>query len=121
MTETTIELLSISTLIEAKQAIENIQVDPKSIPIMTPKAIMKHIKLHHIHTQDAIIIKQDMLSIGGDVAIPKETFYLKNESVSILIFGTLTQVHTLVQKLRRHYPRLQKIANQLNQILEKIE
>ena len=86
---------------------------------MAPKAVMKHIKLDDIPVQDAIIIKQDMLSLGGDVAIPRDAFKLQGSAVSILIFGTISQLLILTEKLNRHYPRIQRIAQTILHVLEK--
>jgi dihydropteroate synthase len=70
--------------------------------------------------QDAIIIKQDMLSLGGEVAIPREAFELKKNPAAILIMGTVAQHRELVGKLQRHYPRIKEIAIELAGVLEKI-
>ncbi len=113
-------IVNIQTLNEARTEIQKIGSDPKSIGIMAPKAVSKVIKLENIILQDAIIIKQDMLSIGGEVAIPKDAFKLKNENADILIMGTLKQLNELVVKLNRHYPRINDISKELFLILEDI-
>jgi hypothetical protein len=87
---------------------------------MAPKAVFKVIKLEQVVLQDAIIIKQDMLSLGGEVAIPQDAFELKTNPADILVMGTLTQLRELVGKLQRHYPRLQAIAVELAVLLEKV-
>ena len=87
---------------------------------MAPKAIFKVIKLEHVVLQDTIIIKQDMLSLGGEVAIPRDAFELKKSFADILVMGTVTQLLELVGKLRRHYPRIQEIAAELAVLLEDI-
>ena len=61
----------------AKKLIKQIGCDPESIPIMAPKMIHHVIQLDNIQLQDAIIIKQDMLSVGGEAAVPKHTFKLQ--------------------------------------------
>ena len=71
--------------------------------------------------QDAIIIKQDMLSIGGEVAVPKNTFELHEKTGDILIIGTLKQLNELVEKLNRHYPRLKNIAKELVILLKDVK
>ena len=70
------QIIDINTLEEAKKEIKEIGSDPQSIEIMAPKIISKVIKVNNVVLQDAIIIKQDMLSIGGEVAVPKNTFKL---------------------------------------------
>ena len=74
MVEHNPRFVHIETLAEARNEIQAVGSDPKSIEIMAPKAIIKVIKLDNVVLQDAIIIKQDMLSIGGEVAISKDAF-----------------------------------------------
>jgi dihydropteroate synthase len=113
--------IPIPTLGEARAMIQEIGSDPKSVEIMAPKALMKVIKMSNVELQDAIIIKQDMLSLGGEVAVPKSTFSLQKQTAEILIMGTITQLRELVQKLKRHYSRIQRIANELSTVLQDIE
>jgi dihydropteroate synthase len=113
-------ILNIQSKKDAEEAIENIQSDPESIVIMAPKMIHCVIKLENVNLQDAIIIKQDMLSIGGEVAVPKHTFQLTGELASILVIGTYKQLQLLVQKLNRHYPRIKALARELDEILQTI-
>jgi dihydropteroate synthase len=121
VTEYNPKLIDIRTLADAKDAIRKIGSDPASIDIMAPKAISKVIKLQDIVLQDAVIIKQDMLSIGGEVAVPRNTFELYKEKGDILIIGTIKQLFELVEKLNRHYPRLQKIATEISIVLKDLK
>jgi len=114
-------IVDVKTLQDAKKEIQKIGSDPKSIDIMAPKAVSKVIKLGNVLLQDAIIIKQDMLSIGGEVAVPKHTFELHEKTGNILVIGTLKQLNELVEKLNRHYPRLKNIANELAVLLKGVK
>ena len=114
------QFISIESLAAARKEIQNIGCDQKSLEIMAPKAVFKIIRFEHVILQDAIIIKQDMLSLGGEVAIPKEAFELKENPGVILVMGTVTQLRELVGKLRRHYPRIKEIADDLSVLLKKI-
>lgn len=111
-------IINVKTLDDAREEIKNIGSDTQSIEIMAPKAISKVIKLENVVLQDAIIIKQDMLSVGGDVAVPRNTFELHDKTGDILIIGNLKQLHDLVGKLDRHYPRLKNIAKELSLLLK---
>jgi dihydropteroate synthase len=113
--------INIKTLNDAKKHIQKIGSDPKSINIMAPKMITKVIHLSNVVLQDAIIIKQDMLSLGGEVAVPKNTFQLHNQKGDILIIGTLKQHNELVKKLDRHYPRLKKISEEIKTVLKDVK
>jgi len=115
------KIIDIKTINDAKDAIRKIGSDPASIDIMAPKAVSKTIKLEDVVLQDAVIIKQDMLSLGGEVAVPRNTFELYKEKGDILIIGTIKQLSELVEKLNRHYPRLKKIATELSIILKDLK
>ncbi|MCK5636701.1 MAG: hypothetical protein KAH91_04700 [Thermoplasmatales archaeon] len=121
MTEHNPRIINVKTLENAKEAIRKIGSDPQSVEIMAPKAISKVIKLENVVLQDAIIIKQDMLSIGGEVAVPKNTFELHEKTGDILVIGTLKQLNELVEKLSRHYQRLKNIAKELSVLLKDIK
>jgi hypothetical protein len=112
--------ITIDSLDAARKEIQKIGSDPNSIDIMAPKSIFKVIKLEQMVLQDAIIIKQDMLSLGGEVAIPRDAFELKKSPADILVMGTVTQLRELVGKLQRHYPRIQAIAAELAVLLKDI-
>ena len=114
-------IIEVKNLQDAKKAILKIGSDPQSIDIMAPKAVSKVIKLENVVLQDAIIIKQDMLSIGGEVAVPKSTFDLHKDKGEILIIGNLKQLHELVAKLNRHYSRLKNIAKELEILLKEVK
>lgn len=112
--------VEITTLHEAEKQIRKIGSDPQSIGIMAPKAVSKVVRMEHVILQDAIIIKQDMLSLGGEVAIPQDSFELKERAADILIMGTVKQLRDLVGKLKRHYPRIRSIASDLEFLLKKL-
>ena len=120
MTNHSLTFVEIKTLQDAKKEIQKIGSDPQSIEIMAPKAVSKTIKLENVMLQDAIIIKQDMLSIGGEVAVPVNTFELHDKNGDILIIGTLKQLQDLVEKLDRHYPRLKNISKELLLLLKDV-
>lgn len=121
MTEHNLHILDVKTLKDAKAEIQKIGSDPQGIDIMAPKAISKVIKLEDVVLQDAVIIKQDMLSIGGEVAVPKNTFGTHEETGDILVIGTLKQLNDLVEKLGRHYSRLGNIAHEIENILKEVK
>jgi dihydropteroate synthase len=114
------QFITVDSLASARQEIQKIGSDPNSIDIMAPKAVFKVMKLEQVFLQDAIIIKQDMLSLGGEVAIPRDAFELEKNPADILVMGTVKQLRELVGKLQRHYPRLQAIAAELAVVLEQI-
>jgi len=121
VTENNLYIIEIKTLKDAKREIRKIGSDLQSIDIMAPKTILKVIKMENVILQDAIIIKQDMLSIGGEVAVPKNTFKLHSKTGDILIIGTLKQLTDLIVKLNRHYSRLKNLAKKIEIVLKGVK
>lgn len=121
MTKYKPKFIDVKTLQDARKEIKKIGSDRQSIEIMAPKTVSKVIKLENVLLQDAIIIKQDMLSIGGEVAVPKNTFKLHDKTGDILIMGTVKQLNELVDKLDRHYPRLKEIAKEIAMVLKGVK
>ena len=74
VTEHNPKVVDIRTLEDARNEIKKIGSASQSIDIMAPKVVSKVIKLENVVLQDAIIIKQDILSISGDVAVSKNLF-----------------------------------------------
>ncbi|RLF59231.1 MAG: hypothetical protein DRN25_04275 [Thermoplasmata archaeon] len=110
--------IEISDIEHARKLIQDIGCDPKSIEIMAPKAVFRTLLIEDVHPIDAMIIKQDMLSLGGEVAIPKDVFERRDEKCKILVMGTLRQLKDLVGKLYRHHSRIKTIAKELEDFLE---
>lgn len=110
--------IEISDIEHARKLIQDIGCDPKSIEIMAPKAVFRTLLIKDVHPIDAIIIKQDMLSLGGEVAIPRDVFERRDEKCKILVMGTLRQLKDLVGKLYRHHSRIKTIAKELKDFLE---
>ncbi len=121
MTEHDPHIIDVKNLEDARNAIKQIGSDSQSIDIMAPKTISKVIKLQNVVLQDAVIVKQDMLSIGGEVAVPKNTFELHEKTGDILVIGTIKQLNELVLKLNRHYPRLKNISKELSILLKDVK
>jgi dihydropteroate synthase len=102
---------------EAKQEMLKIDVDGGGIPLMSPKMVLKVIKLTDVSRTAATVIKQDMLSIGADVAVAKGTINASIQKTDVLIFGTMSQMRKLIHKLRLQPFGLKKIAQQLDALL----
>jgi dihydropteroate synthase len=113
--------IQIATLKAAQTAIKAIGSDPQSVDIMAPKAVTKVIKIEQVIMQDAIIMKQDMLSVGGEVALPKDAFTLHTKTADILVIGTIKQHTDFIAKLMRHYPRLQTIAQEIATLIKTVD
>ena len=82
-----------------KLEMERMDVHKAGISIMLPKAQFRTIKIKNVSVTKANIIKQDMLSFGGEVATAKGTINHSIKHTDVLIFGTIHQIKNLVSKL----------------------
>ena len=83
-----------------EKELNKIGVTAFSIRILLPKARFRLIKLHGINSGVANLLKQNMLSLGGDVAVKEGTFNCKQQKTDILIMGTSKQINELIYKMR---------------------
>lgn len=101
---------------EARMFLDQIGVDPGAYPYMQPKALYRCIKLKDISCRAANIIKQEMLSKGGEAAIKRDA--LKFEGFTdVLLMGTLKHYRLLIQKLRVQPFGLKELAGAIEAIL----
>jgi len=114
-------IIEVKTLKDAIEVIKKIGSDPNSITIMAPKAISKVIKLENIILQDAIIIKQDMLSIGGDVAVHPDVVRYKKGKHSCILMGNKKQIRAIIKKLELQPYGLSEISKQTKTVFENFE
>lgn len=91
------------------------------LPFMIPKAVHMVIKLEGVSSYAANIIKQEMLSKGGDAAVHKGVVSASIDKSDILLMGTYGQYQRLVQKLDMQSGTLKSIAAEIQDILDVTE
>ncbi len=94
-----------------------IKVDAYGIEIMYPKAIEYVIKINSLPSIQANILKQQMLSLGGDVAVAKDALTGKAKKTDCLVMGSLSEYNRLNEKLNKQPFGLNKIASELSRII----
>jgi dihydropteroate synthase len=99
---------------EIKQIMHQIKVDNYGIKIMAPKAITHLLRINSLSSIAANILKQEMLSLGGDVAIARDALTGKIKKTDCLAMGNLTQFNRLNEKLRRQPFGLNRVASDLS-------
>ncbi|MBU0580833.1 MAG: dihydropteroate synthase [Candidatus Margulisbacteria bacterium] len=100
---------------------KKIGVDPKGIQIMQPKGISYALKIKGISSAAANILKQEMLSRGGEVALPWQALNKPKSFVDILLFGTKNQYQHLINKIKIQPFQLQEVSYAIKNILNNIE
>ncbi len=112
-----VRVIQIKEKAEARRLMEEIGADPAGIELMVPKATTRIIKLSGIKPVPANIIKQEMLSFGGEAATAYGSINHSVEITDLLVFGSLKQLRQLVEKLEIHQFGLPQVADQINQVL----
>jgi len=84
---------------DAKKELEKINVSTQGIQVMAPKALGLSIKLTDVKLGAANILKQEMLSIGGDAAVARGVVNGKLEFSDMILLGNLDKIKKLVKKL----------------------
>jgi dihydropteroate synthase len=112
-------IFSFSGESEVKKVMREIGVDPCGIKIMLPKTVTFLIRLNSISNIAANILKQEMLSLGGDVAIARGALTGKTKNTSCLIIGQPCQLSSLIRKLKLQPFGLNKLADELDSSIKK--
>jgi dihydropteroate synthase len=113
-----LKIIKINNLEEAVIIFQKIGVDPYGIEAMATKTINVNILLKDKSCKVANIIKQEMLSIGGDAAIARGAVACSIASTDILIMGTLKQISALIRKIEKQPFGLNLIADDISKILK---
>ncbi|HCT85243.1 MAG TPA: dihydropteroate synthase, partial [Candidatus Margulisbacteria bacterium] len=101
---------------EIIEALRLLGSDTHGIKIMAPKFRHHVIKITNISTTAALIIKQEMLSKGGEVATPRNMITHTINEGDIMIAGTSNQYKELIRKLRAQPFGLKNIAEELESL-----
>ena len=91
-------------------------IDPDALPYLVPKLGHRVILLRDIRLFAANIIKQTMLSIGGDAAVHRSVITGKVEYSDCIIMGDLRHYKNLIEKLENQ-PNMSEIAIIINEHL----
>jgi len=98
---------------EIKQIMQDIRVDSYGVRIMLPKAMHYLVRMNSLSNIAANILKQEMLSLGGDVAVARGALTGKTKKTDCLLMGNLSQFNRLNEKLKIQPFGLNKIAQDL--------
>lgn len=86
------------SLNDINKFLENLKCDSGGIKIMSKKAQMHTLFIKNLHVGAANILKQDALSIGADLAVPRGVVIAKEKYVDALLIGTTKHFETLARK-----------------------
>ena len=110
-------VLEWETLAEIAREIERTESDPEGVGIMTRKGRVFPIRLTGVPLKAAPLLKQELLSVGGDAAHARGVADHSVESSPVVLLATWGQYRRLLPKLRRQPFRLKEIADEVDRAL----
>lgn len=113
-------LLEVSTAGHAAHELRRMAVDSYGVVEMVPKMRTLNIGLSHLECRQANILKQEMLSLGGDAAVARGTVACSIESTDCVLIGTVKQLTRLCRKLTAQPFGLAELAGELDLLLGRI-
>ena len=101
--------------------LENLGVDAGGIRRMLGKTRVLNILLHRMPCGAANILKQEMLSLGGDAAVARGTVCCSISHSDVLLMGTPRQLEDLPQRLAAQPFGLAAVGEELRMLLQRSE
>jgi dihydropteroate synthase len=95
--------------------------DPKAFPIFREKVKIIPIKVDSLSCANANILKQTALALGADCVIHREVISGKRKTSSGIILATPRQYQSIIQKLSYQHPSLRRLAEEIKEILGRLE
>ena len=114
------KIIEIKNLEEAVTIFQKIGVDSYGIDAMAQKTININILLEKQPCKIANIIKQEMLSLGGDAAVARGSVACSIPASDVLIMGTVKQIMSLAAKIEKQPFGLNLITGDILQTLKNI-
>ncbi len=115
-----IKIIDIKNPDQAVTVFKRIGVDAYGIGAMVPKTINVNILLEKQSCKIANIIKQEMLSLGGDAAVARGSVACSVPATDVLIMGTIKQISSLATKIEKQPFGLNIIARHIRETLDNI-
>ena len=110
-------ILSFNSYKQLKAEMGIIGADKTGIELMIPKGELLHIKVQDVPLKAANILKQEMLSTGGEAVLHKGVSMLTKDISDVLLIGTKKQFMKIIKKLKIQPFGLEDIGNEIETVL----
>jgi len=121
MSHPIVRFVHLPDLPQAIAELKRIGADPRSWEIMAPKALFRAIRISAVPFPAATILKQEMLSLGGEAAVARGVLTARTKRSAVLLMGTLAQLRVLTVKIREQPFGLAGLSEQLGRLLDAAE
>lgn len=106
----------LSNSVNAKKKLIELGVDGGGVDILSSKMQHHIIHISDLHVGAANILKQDALSIGADLAVPRGTVLATTKTVDCILIASQKQLQILSKKELAQPFGLKDLANKLKEI-----
>ncbi|MBD3809580.1 MAG: dihydropteroate synthase [Sulfuricurvum sp.] len=103
----------LSSSIDVRRELKRLGVDGGGVSILNDKGHLHLIRIGNLHVGAANILKQDALSIGADLAVPRGTVIASTPAVDVLLIANERQLQQLAKKERTQPFGLKALAGEL--------
>ncbi|MFH1714733.1 MAG: dihydropteroate synthase [Elusimicrobiota bacterium] len=108
-----IRVVELNNESDSSRLLESVGVSNEGVRYMKGKALHRALVIDKIKNQAAVILKQEMLSLGGEAAVHADVVRFDKGENSCAVLGTIKQLNKLVQKLRFQPYGLSDMAKQI--------
>jgi dihydropteroate synthase len=110
--------LNIRNIEDARERLRELGPSEQGFSIMTPKMVNRSVYVENVDTRAANMMKQNMLSIGGEVSMPRDAFGFEGSTVPVIVSGNLKHFKELIKKLKLQPFGLKILAAELEELLD---
>jgi len=115
-----VRYLHITSPTRAEDELRRVGVERSGVEAMLPKMETVNFLVEGIECKVANILKQEMLSIGGDVAVARGSVACSIESTDAILIGTPKQLKRLAEKLAPQPFGLGEISEHIRRLLANV-
>ena len=112
-----VRVLDIRELSQVARELKRVGADGRSWDILAPKAVFKVVKVSDLPFPAATILKQEMLSVGADVAVARGVVTARARRSDVLIMGTISQLEQLADKISAQPFGLGQLSTEIRRII----
>jgi len=106
---------------EAKQRLSAVKCTAMGRDKMSKKARHYCLQLENLSSPAALILKEEMLALAGEAAIPAKALTNQEKKCRVIVMGTYQQFLNLADKLKPQPFKLSKLGEDLVRTIEKFE
>ncbi|MDQ0204285.1 dihydropteroate synthase [Pectinatus haikarae] len=111
------KIIKINDKKDAEKILLDVDCTKEGTAMMAEKAVFRVVRIYKVKTKAANILKQTMLSKGGDAAVSRYCADLSKDYTDVVLMATLKQYRAAIPVLLAQPWGLKQIANELKTLL----